>query len=297
MIKYSINDLEKITGIKAHTIRIWEKRYGVVVPERTQTNIRLYCDEDLKRLLNISTLNKHGFKISHIIGMNPGEINEKIIEISGSSSDYESQINSLVVAMIELDEDTFEKIISNGVIKLGFEKTVTHILYPFLEKIGVLWQIGTVNPAQEHFITNLIRQKLIIAIDGQAHSKANHAKTFMLYLPEGEMHELGLLFGAYILKKMGQKVIYLGQNVPLGDLLEINRIRNADFLMTFFIAANPIQEIEAYLKQVIEQLPDKKLIISGHQLKNRFRNPHPANIKVVDSIENFKELVNEAINH
>jgi len=294
MIKYSINDLEKITGIKAHTIRIWEKRYRVVTPERTQTNIRLYCDEDLKRLLNISTLNKHGFKISHIINMEPAELNEKIIEISGSSSDYESQINSLVVSMIEMDEDTFEKIISNGVIKIGFEKTVTHILYPFLEKIGVLWQIGTVNPAQEHFITNLIRQKLIIAIDGQAHSKSIHAKTFMLYLPESEMHELGLLFAAYILKKIGQKVIYLGQNVPLNNIVEIIKVRNADFLMTFFVAANPIEEIEAYLKRVTEELPDKKIIISGQQLKNRFRNPSP-NIIVVESIEKFKHLINELV--
>ena len=205
MIRYSINDLEKITGIKAHTIRIWEKRYEVVTPKRTPTNIRYYNDEDLLRLLNISTLNKHGFKISDIVSMSPDEMCEKIRDISRTSTDFEGQINSLIVAMIELKEEVFEKVLSSTILKIGFEKTVTQVLYPLLEKIGVLWQIGTINPAQEHFLTNLIRQKMIVAIDGQNESPAADAKTFLLFLPEKEWHELGLLFYSYLLKKKRTK--------------------------------------------------------------------------------------------
>ncbi|MFW6275379.1 MAG: MerR family transcriptional regulator [bacterium] len=259
MIRYSINDLEKITGIKAHTIRIWEKRYNVVTPSRTDTNIRYYDDEDLKKLLNISTLNKHGLKISEIVKMSNEDMREKILEISHNSNDYESSINNLIVSMIEMDEDKFEKVLGSSIIKIGFEKTITHIIYLFLEKVGILWQVGTINPAQEHFITNLIRQKLIIAIDGQESSPKPDAKTFLLFLPEKELHELGLLFYTYIIKKAGHRVIYLGQSVPLKDVLEVIKIRNADYMITYFVAALDTDEIPGYLKTISQGFSHKDI--------------------------------------
>ncbi len=289
-MRYSINDLEKLSGIKAHTIRIWEKRYNIVTPSRTDSNIRYYSDYDLKRILNISTLNKHGFKISQIARMPEEDVKEKIMEISGNNHDYESIINGLIVSMIELNEDAFEHILSNAAIKLGFEKTVTHALYPFLEKVGTLWQIGTINPAQEHFITYLIRQKLIIAIDGQAKTPAPGAKTFLLFLPENELHELGLLFYSFLLKKNGYKVIYLGQSVPFNDLLEVIRIRNTDYLLTYFVAALNQKEIPPYIKKISSAMPGKKIIVTGIQLSEPLTGL-PDNVIQVKDAEDFKKVL------
>ncbi|MFN3555694.1 MAG: MerR family transcriptional regulator [Bacteroidales bacterium] len=292
MIHYSINDLEKITGIKAHTIRIWEKRYSVVSPERTDTNIRVYNDKDLKKLLNISTLNKHGFKISEIVQMGKEKLCEKILEISNTSSDHESSINNLIISMIEMDEDKFEKVLSSAIIKIGFEKTITHIIYSFLEKVGILWQVGTINPAQEHFITNLIRQKLIIAIDGQENSPKPEAKTFLLFLPENELHELGLLFYSYIIKKSGHRVIYLGQSVPLKDILEVIKIRNADYIITYFVAALETRQIPDYLKKVSQGFDNKDIFIAGYQVSQLEGEQLPPNIKPLQDAEEFKSYLN-----
>lgn len=291
MIRYSINDLEKITGIKAHTIRIWEKRYNVVCPQRTDTNIRYYNDEDLKKLLNISILNKHGFRISDIVKMEDGSLCEKILEISNSSGDYESHINNLIVSMIEMDESKFEKVLASAIIKLGFEKTITHIIYSFLEKVGILWQVGTINPAQEHFITNLIRQKLIIAIDGQESSPRVDAKTFLLYLPENELHELGLLFYSYIIKKSGHKVIYLGQSVPLKDLLQVIKIREADFIITYFVAAMDAKQIPEYLGKIGREFGNKDIFIAGLQIE-QIEETLAQNIKPIKDVEEFKSYLN-----
>jgi MerR family transcriptional regulator, light-induced transcriptional regulator len=290
MISYSISDLEKITGIKAHTIRIWEKRYGVIAPKRTPTNIRYYDDCDLKKLLNISNLNRHGIRISQIVSMQPEEINSKVLEITGSSTEFDSHINNLIVSMIDLNEGAFEKTLSGAILKLGFEKTVTQILYPFLEKTGVLWQTGTINPAQEHFISNLIRQKLIIAIDGQDQNHSETSKTFVLYLPENELHELGLLFYSYLIRKKGHKVIYLGQSVPFNDLVKVLEVRHADCLFTSFIAAMSPEQIPVYLSKLAETFSDKKLLVTGHQL-NKQNITFPKNVIHIPNTEHFKHFL------
>ncbi|MFO7979133.1 MAG: MerR family transcriptional regulator [Bacteroidales bacterium] len=292
MTVYSINDLEKITGIKAHTIRIWEKRYEVVHPKRTATNIRYYEDQDLKKLLNISTLNRHGIKISQVIGMSPREVSEKIMEISGHATDYESQINSLILAMMELHEEQFDKVLSSATLKLGFEKTVLHILYPFLEKIGILWQVGTINPAQEHFVSALIRQKLIIAIDGQGYASRPGHKTFVLFLPENEWHELGLLFYNYLIRKNGHKVIYLGQSVPVNDLREVVRLCGADFLLTYFISALPPKELPDYLDHLSSTFAQQTILVTGTQIQN-LDQELPDNISRIKNAINFKEALSD----
>jgi len=232
MVRYSIKDLEKLSGIKAHTIRIWEKRYKLVEPARTSTNIRYYTDEDLKKLLNVSMLNRYGFRISNIVAMSQEEMNRRLTDISLHDSDYDLEVENLVLSMIELDESRFERILSSSIVKYGFEETMTGILHRFFEKIGVLWQTGTITPAQEHFVSNLIRQKLIKAIDNLKFPDAINLKSFLLFLPENEYHEIGLLFFHYLIKKHGHQVIYLGQNVPIHDLKEIATLREIDFLFT-----------------------------------------------------------------
>jgi len=266
MIKYSIKDLEKLTGIKAHTIRIWEKRYNIVCPLRTTTNIRFYTDGDLKRLLNVSILNRNGFKISNIVRLTKEEILNSVMETSITSMNFESQVENLVIAMIDLDENKFEKTLSNSILKLGFEETVTNIVYPFLEKVGILWQIGTINPAQEHFITNLIRQKLIIAIDTEINSLLPNHKTFVLFLPEGELHELSLLFYSYLIKKRGHRVIYLGQNLPLDDLRQVKLISRPDFLVTVITSSHTGKDLQLFIHNISENFPAQMILLGGNQI-------------------------------
>lgn len=263
---YSIKDLEQLTGIKAHTLRIWEKRYQVVKPRRTPTNIRYYNDEDLKKLLNISILNRHGFKISSIANLENEDLNKKIISISNKSFDSDSHIESLIVSMIELDELKFEKILTTLIINMGFEDTFVKILMPFFEKIGLLWQIGTINPAHEHFITNLIRQKIIVGIDGLTVSpNLSNQKTFVLYLPDGELHEISLLFYSYLIQKSGHKVIYLGQMVPFDDLLKIGKSGKPHAFVTMFTVNLKQEDIEEHLRRLSDAFPEKKIFVGGLQ--------------------------------
>lgn len=268
MSTYSIKDLERLTGIKAHTIRIWEKRYGIVDPSRTDSNIRWYNDEDLKKLLNISILNRHGYKISRIASLTRKEINQKIMEVVKPESDYLSQIESLIVAMIELNEDRFERILNQSIIKIGFEETVFYVVYPFFEKIGLLWQTGTINPAQEHFISNLIRMKLCVAIDSLPAVGNPNAKKIILFLPKWELHEIGLLTYYYIARKSGVKVFYLGQNVPLCDLITVAHTVKPDVLGTYFVSAVTNEEMKKYLDDLSTEFSKQHIIVSGIQAAN-----------------------------
>ncbi len=286
MATYSIRDLEKLSGVKAHTIRIWEKRYNLVEPMRTSTNIRYYCDEDLKKLLNISILNKNGFKISQIASLEKNELNDKVIYIINDLNENDSRIESLIVAMIELDETKFEKILNQAILKYGFETTIIETLYPFLERIGILWQIGKINPAQEHFITNLIRQKLIVAIDGVIQSKNIDSKKFIMFLPEGELHEISLLVYHYCIKKNGHKVIYLGQSVPFKDLVEVEKIKPADYLFTSIITSNSQIKFNEYLFKLSNQFDNKTIFITGKQASILKKN-NLKNIKIASSPNNF----------
>jgi len=266
MANYSIKDLERLSGIKAHTIRIWEKRYGLLHPERTDTNIRHYSDEDLKRLLNISILNRHGIKISHIASMNEIEMAEKIVIISNDTSDYESLIESMVISMVDMNQENFKKLLSKSIMQVGFEDAILKVVYPFMQKIGILWQTGTINPAQEHFITHLIRQKIIVAIDTVMPANHPSPKHFLLFLPEGELHELGLLFYNYLILKRGHKVTYLGQWVPLSDMASASTVLNIDYLLTSIVASHTGTDLMDYLIKLSATFHDKTIYLSGYQL-------------------------------
>ncbi|MBN2522375.1 MAG: MerR family transcriptional regulator [Bacteroidales bacterium] len=282
MANYSIRDLERLTGIKAHTIRIWEKRYGLIDPERTSTNIRAYCDSDLKKLLNISILNKNGFKISKIARLSPFEIVDIINRLSEHSTDSESLIENLTLAMIDLDEYKFEKTLSKAIIQLGFENTVIRILNPFLFRIGIMWQTGSINSAQEHFVSNLLKQKMFVAIDGQIGDHFPDGKTFVLFLPEGEMHEMSLFFANYLIRKRGHKVIYLGQSVPLNDLVEISNICNPDYFLTSFITSMSDCDVFNYLISITKQFPEKIFFVTGNQASG-LKNDFPGNAFFISS--------------
>ncbi|MFH6984607.1 MerR family transcriptional regulator [Marinoscillum luteum] len=266
MSTFSIRDLEHLSGIKAHTIRIWEQRYELIKPKRTDTNIRFYDDQDLKLILNVALLKENGVKISKIAEMTHGDMQREVLKLTELNLRYPEQIHALTISMVDIDEERFEKIISTNILKLGFEKTMMNIIYPFLNKIGILWQTGAINPAQEHFISNLVRQKLIVAIDGQYTVPADKSKKYLLYLPEGELHELSLLFADYLIKSRNNKSIYLGQSLPIMDLEAVCDIHKPDYLLSVLTTVPGPSDVQGYVDHLSEKFSDCQILLTGYQV-------------------------------
>jgi len=282
--QYAIKDLEQLSGIKAHTLRIWEQRYNIIAPQRTETNIRYYDDADLRQILNIAYLNQNGHKISKIAALTADQAADMVAQISTSNLAYHNQVGALVIAMVSLDEDRFEKIIATNTLQFGFEQTMINIVYPFLQKIGVLWQTGSINPAQEHFITYLIRQKIVVAIDGQVLPLSIQAKRYALFLPEGELHELTLLFATYIIKSRHNKAIYLGQSLPMNDLVSVNEILKPDYFLAV-MSTNPAKkDVVPYVAAFRSLFPNATLLLAGSQVM-RMRDKLPPEVIVLESFE------------
>ncbi len=289
MNAFTIKDLENLSGIKAHTIRIWEQRYSFLKPQRTTTNIRYYSNEELKTLLDISLLTRHGFKISHISRMQPEEIKQKILTLTDENVIQEKIVNELIREMVDLDMESFEKIISEGITARGIEGTVMHIIFPFLEKIGILWQKGHINPAQEHLVTNIIRQKLVVAIETVV-SRTKLNKTFLLFLPEGEYHELGLLFIYYLLKSRGANTIYLGSNVPLKDVEHVVSLKKPDFAFVQLTSPASTFNFEKFLSNIRHKLGGIITIISGQATQN-YKKAVPKSVELKRSLSEVTEYL------
>lgn len=285
---YNINDLEKLTGIKAHTIRIWEKRYNLLEPKRTDTNIRYYTSEDLKKLLNISILNKNGLKISRIAELKDDEINEKVIEYTTRNSDNQDQVQALIMAMFNLNLQKFEKLLTVSYINRGFERTYIDIISPFLTKVGFLWQTGTISPVQEHFASHIIRRKMLVAIDGILASYNEKSKKYVLFLPEGEQHEISMLYAYYLLKKNSQYVTYLGTSVPFTSIDELNSLHKADYIVTSFTSAYSINKIDEYINTLSKRFAEQKIITFGPQME-AYNQKLPLNIQKASSVTDFLE--------
>lgn len=290
MSTYSIKDLEQLSGIKAHTLRIWEQRYNLLNPKRTDTNIRFYDDDDLKLILNVALLNDNGFKISKIASMASHEIRDEVIKLTERSLTHDDQIHALTICMIEMDEERFDKILSTNIIKLGFEQTMLNIIYPFMSKIGVLWQTGAINPAQEHFISNLVRQKLIVAIDGQIYHGGG--KKFLLFLPEGELHEISILFASYLIKSKGHKVIYLGQSTPNDDLLSVFKLHQPEFLLTVVTTSPSSEYVQEYVNALSERFSSCQILVTGYQVIGQDL-VFPKNVRQMNYIRDIKDLLEE----
>lgn len=266
MAIYSIRDLEKLSGIKAHTLRTWEQRYGVVQPKRTDTNIRYYLDEDLQLVLNIALLNKNGLKISKIAKMSKEEIATEVDAISVENKEEEVLIEAMTLAMLDLDEIRFNRIMEACAQQKGFEQTMLQLIYPFLEKLSLLWLTGSVKPVHENFITHLIRQKLMAAIDAVPFVQLQTNKKFFIYLPPGEKQELSLLSIYYFLKKEGFPVIYLGQEVSLMDLQDAYKIQQADFIFTIITETFTKSPVQKYINSLSEIFSDSQILLTGYQI-------------------------------
>ena len=289
MNKFTIKDLENLSGTKAHTIRIWEQRYSFLKPSRTDTNIRYYSNDDLKTILNISILNKYGYKISHINKMSLNDVQARVAELNIDGAPQERIVNELIQLMVDLDTSGFEKLIDKQIATGGIEKTIIRIIFPFFERIGILWQTGHINPAQEHLISNIIRQKLIVGIE-QAKPLIKVKKSFLLFLPEREHHELGLLLVHYLLKRRGAEVFYIGANVPLKDAQFVAEIKKPDFLYIHLTSSSPGFDFQKFLSQASEKIAKPKIIISGY-VTHGYKRSLPKNVEFKHSLLELVEFI------
>jgi DNA-binding transcriptional MerR regulator len=292
---FSIKEIESLTGVKAHTLRIWEQRYGMITPKRTDTNIRYYDESDLKKLLNVSLLNRNGYKISEIASMDAETLMQEVLKLSQEKSDYENQLQALTLTMLELNEAAFEQLLNKSILQMGLEKTMMNLIFPFFRTIGIMWQTGSINPAHEHFITNIVRQKLIVAIDGQQNLSDIWSKKFMLFLPEGEFHEIGLLFANYAIRARGGRVVYIGANVPFNDLSTVYRVYSPDYLFTVITA--PLLGGESgstYLDKLSKSFPESVIYATGGTLTNDSDLIVPVNVRIIADLKEMLSIVSEA---
>ncbi len=269
---FSVKDLENLSGIKAHTIRIWEKRYSIFSPDRNENNIRSYNSEDLLKLLNITFLNNFGYKISKISSMTDEDMNGLVKQIYSSKNSASLAISSLKYAMFNFDTALFHETYNKLLETKTFQEIFYDVFIPLLDEIGVLWQTATLKPIHEHFISSLIRQKLYTVIeDAQQKINYDRKKVFVLYLPMHEIHELGLVFVNYLLLNQGYKTLYLGESVPMKDLEDMRTYFDEVTFISYFTVQPQYEEVEAYLeefKSTILEGTSNKLYVLGKQIEN-----------------------------
>lgn len=259
-MEYSMAQAVALTDISAHTLRKWESRYSFLEAKRTETNIRFYTDDQIKKLLNISILIRHGYRISKIDKMTIDEIHNIVTELS-KNDDKDIDIKSLSASMIEMNENLFEDILNENIRKFGLLDTVTELLYPFLVHIGILWGTNKIMPAQEHFISSIIRKKIFSKVDALPQPETN-AKKIVLFLPEGEHHEIGLLLAYYIARNLGWRVFYLGQNVPTTNINQVIKITKPDMLLTIVVTLAKEKAVNILNK--ISSDFDKTILLAGN---------------------------------
>jgi DNA-binding transcriptional MerR regulator len=288
MAGYKIKDLEILTGIKAHTIRMWEKRYGLLHPQRTDTQIRTYSDEELLLLLNISMLYKKGYKISHIAQMTPEQLVATSQKIQESGLE-ESATEQLIVSVLQLDEQLFQQVFNELIQKQSLSVLFTEIIIPFLQRIGVMWVVGTINPAQEHFMSNLIRQKIIAATDALPIPGPDQ-KRIILYLPENEWHEISLLVYHYHLRQLGFHSIYLGQSLPFDALLKTVHVLQPQAIVSSWLTASDEQHVLNHFTKLQKAVKGIRLAAGGYQI-DKLKNILPETILRIQSLSDLEKLV------
>ncbi|AUC22875.1 MULTISPECIES: MerR family transcriptional regulator [Polaribacter] len=249
-LDFTIKDLENISGIKAHTIRIWEKRYNLLEPKRSETNIRFYSNEDLQKLLNIVLLNNNDIKISKISKMSDEELILQTRALAFETSLNDESINALKLSMFQFDKRLFNNVYEKLLEEKTFQEIFQEVFIPFLNDVGLLWQTDTLKPAHEHFISNLIVQKILINTEKLQFDISESSKTYVLFLPENEIHEIGLLYLNYELVLRGAHTIYLGQSLPLNNLDYFLESDNEICFITSLTIKPYDDKIEDYFKEI-----------------------------------------------
>jgi DNA-binding transcriptional MerR regulator len=284
---YSILELEKLTGILAATLRVWERRYHIIKPHRTKTNRRWYDDDDLRHLLNITILYRNGIKISKIAAFSQSEIEEKASILTRDIVNYDTCIDSMIMAMISFNKNAVNEILLRSIINKGFEETFIGLVFPFLRKVGILWHTGYVNTGAEHFISNIFRSRLISAIDALIQPDSRGRKRVIMYLPDNELHELSLLFYAYLIIAMGYEVIYLGQSTPVDSVIEVNEKWHSDILVTGTVSGMPFTRPGEYLDGLSTTFSKQKILVAGLLADEADKKSYP-NVFSLRSVRDLK---------
>lgn len=289
-MNFTIKELESLSGIKAHTIRIWEQRYQFLKPSRTPTNIRRYNNEELKTLLTVALLNKYGYKISRIDEMPPDQRTEAALQLQEPDARNEYIINQLIGCMIDLRSIEFERLLNKQITEDGIEQTITGVIFSFLERVGILWQTNRLRPVQEHIVSAIVRQKIINAIESLPLAE-RESPLFILFLPEGEHHEIGLLYVYYLLRRQQIPTIYLGANVPLKDVEYILEVKKPAFLyfhLTSFFTTSKFGRLLQQLQRAAGR--HTQLILSGHM--TQFYRKQPAeNLDLLQSLKAVQSYI------
>jgi len=289
---FSIKNLENLSGIKAHTLRIWEKRYNLLEPERTDTNIRRYSLDSLRKLLNITLLYNHGFKISKIASLNADEIPKLVRSIALKSNSEQVSINAFKLAMINFDYELFDSNYEEIQQHHDFEYIFMQIFMPLMKELGILWQTGAISPAHEHFITNLVKQKIHLQTESLQRSKAKHEDQpiFVLFLPENEIHELGILYLNFLILSKGYRTIFLGQSLQTSSLETLYSFDTTFNFVSYLTVEPNKEEIMPFLKDFYVQIlqnQKSKLILFGPQQAEIIKEELPPQIEMYRSVESF----------
>lgn len=284
MVIYSIKDLEHLAGVKAHTIRIWEKRYNIVEPQRTDTNIRYYLEEDLQHILNVALLNNNGHKISHIAKMGKDEIQQKVAEISDFDAVPKDRVDCLTMSMMELNEFKFNRIIETNIDQLGFERTMQEVVFPLLDKLAELWMSGCIKPIHEIFVSEVIKRKIIKAIDEIPINTDLSVPSFLIFLPKDENADLSLLYLHYMLKKEGLRVTNFGKGISKENVVSACNITNPDYLVLFANESFPNNSLQPYLQDLCKSINGTKVLLTGYQpIQQKIKST--SKVKVLASLE------------
>ena len=264
---FSISQLSRYSGIKPHTIRIWEQRYDALKPTRSEGNTRYYDSEQLRRLLNIVSLtNTTNYKISKLCQMSDKKlfemINEEVDRSIQPENQHEYYISQLIAGAMSFDELHFDNMIMKSLVRYGVKEAYVKVIYPLLLRTGLMWLSDVISPATEHFMSNLLKQKIFAAIDGLPPVKST-ADKWLLFLKEDEFHEIGLLFANYMIRLSGRQVVYLGSNVPLASLTQAIRTIKPDYLLFFIIRNDAADITENYGQQLIRSFTGKKIFVAG----------------------------------
>lgn len=285
MERYSIADVESLTGIKAHTLRKWEDRYKMLIPHRTGTNIRYYDDEQLRTLLNVATLLQNGYRISKVMAMESPVLNKTVAELMTNEevSDHNiAYINALIKAMLAFDEPVMDKTLTTIFIRHGIFDAMTGIIYPFLRRTGMLWTTENASPSQEHFASMILRRKLLSITDGIPLS-ASSDKKFLLFLPPDEWHEMGLLLSDYVIRKAGNSTLYLGPNVPFNSIETALKLYKPTHLLTFFRTGSESAAYVASIKNMLKTHHNTIALICSDNIAENEKMPK--NIRILTEPE------------
>jgi len=289
MKQYSIGELERISGIKAHTIRIWENRYGLLKPERSEGNTRYYSDDELKKLMMVALLNKNGLRISKIANLELGQLQNMADQLDEGNNFFPQLIDSLLLHSIQFDENKLVEEMNSLIDQYGIEISFRKVVFPFLRKVGLLWLSGKITPGHEHFFSNLCRQKLFAEID-KLPPALPEKPHFVLFQPYWDLHEIGILFYSMLLRKNHFPSTYLGQAVPASDAISAINATQAAFAISSFISPTSPSEIETFLKSVLEGTEHTKLLLTGPHL-NFPVDRISGRITVFHSIEELKKII------